>query len=106
MGIHDARRHADGNQLLRSCSRTSHCGLGCRKNPDIRKFVEECKRGHGGRGGTRADREKRHADRRVLHASDFRRENSVWVGNYVLISYGEGAVMGVPAHDERIWRSR
>jgi leucyl-tRNA synthetase len=25
----------------------------------------------------------------------------VWIGNYVLMSYGEGAVMGVPAHDER-----
>jgi leucyl-tRNA synthetase len=24
-----------------------------------------------------------------------------WVGNYVLMGYGEGAVMGVPAHDER-----
>ncbi len=26
---------------------------------------------------------------------------AVWVGNYVLMSYGEGAVMGVPGHDER-----
>src|SRR5690606_36219843 len=25
----------------------------------------------------------------------------VWVANYVLMSYGEGAVMAVPAHDER-----
>ena len=25
----------------------------------------------------------------------------IWVGNYVLITYGDGAVMGVPAHDER-----
>ena len=25
----------------------------------------------------------------------------VWVGNYVLMSYGEGAVMAVPGHDER-----
>ena len=25
----------------------------------------------------------------------------LWVGNYVLMSYGDGAVMGVPSHDER-----
>jgi leucyl-tRNA synthetase len=25
----------------------------------------------------------------------------IWIGNYVLMAYGEGAVMGVPAHDER-----
>ena len=29
------------------------------------------------------------------------RKVEVWIGNYVLMSYGEGAVMGVPAHDER-----
>jgi leucyl-tRNA synthetase len=28
-------------------------------------------------------------------------EIEVWVGNYVLMAYGEGAVMGVPGHDER-----
>jgi leucyl-tRNA synthetase len=25
----------------------------------------------------------------------------LWVANYVLMGYGEGAVMAVPAHDER-----
>ena len=30
----------------------------------------------------------------------------IWVSDYVLASYGEGAVMAVPAHDERSWPAR
>ena len=31
-------------------------------------------------------------------------EVSVWVADYVLLSYGTGAIMAVPGHDERDWR--
>jgi leucyl-tRNA synthetase len=45
--------------------------------------------------------------RRACHRPDFvthpltGNKIEVWVGNYVLMGYGDGAVMGVPAHDER-----
>ncbi|HOM99806.1 MAG TPA: leucine--tRNA ligase, partial [Acidobacteriota bacterium] len=28
----------------------------------------------------------------------------IWIADYVLVSYGTGAIMAVPAHDERDWR--
>ena len=28
----------------------------------------------------------------------------IWIADYVLISYGTGAIMAVPAHDERDWK--
>ncbi|HCS03803.1 MAG TPA: leucine--tRNA ligase [Eubacterium sp.] len=31
------------------------------------------------------------------------KEISIWVSDYVLMSYGTGAIMAVPAHDERDW---
>ena len=70
-------------------------------NPALAAFIEECKQG----GTTEAElaaREK--AGLRtglfVTHPLNGHKLE-VWVGNYVLMSYGDGAVMGVPAHDER-----
>ncbi|MGD1001963.1 MAG: leucine--tRNA ligase [Candidatus Brocadiia bacterium] len=40
---------------------------------------------------------------RVLNPAT-RAEVPVWVADYVLISYGTGAIMAVPGHDERDWR--
>ena len=64
-------------------------------------FIEECKAG----GTTEAElavREKlgMPTGLQVSHPLTGRPVD-VWVGNYVLMGYGDGAVMGVPAHDER-----
>jgi len=70
-------------------------------NPALAAFIEECKRG----GQTEAEvalREKLgQATGLTVRHPLTGQSLPVWVGNYVLMSYGDGAVMGVPAHDER-----
>ncbi len=70
-------------------------------NPALSAFIEECKRG----GTTEAELALRAKEgmRTGLHVTHPLTGNPVelWVGNYVLMGYGDGAVMGVPAHDER-----
>ena len=70
-------------------------------SPALATFIEECKQG----GTTEAElavREKvgMRTGLFVTHPLNGHKIE-VWVGNYVLMSYGDGAVMGVPAHDER-----
>jgi len=71
------------------------------KNSEVRKFIEECRRGTV----TEADLakiEKKGMPTGIFCTHPISGEKlPVWVGNYVLMGYGEGAVMGVPAHDER-----
>ena len=67
----------------------------------LARFIEECKAG----GTTEAElalKEKlgMPTGLHVTHPLTGQ-QVPVWVGNYVLMSYGDGAVMGVPAHDER-----
>ncbi|MBP8296981.1 MAG: leucine--tRNA ligase [Burkholderiales bacterium] len=70
-------------------------------NPALAAFIEECKKG-GVAEADMATMEKKGmpAGLVVMHPLTGR-EVAVWVGNYVLMSYGDGAVMGVPGHDER-----
>ena len=70
-------------------------------HPELAAFIEECQKG----GTTEAElavREKAgmRTGLQVIHPLNGHKID-VWVGNYVLMSYGDGAVMGVPAHDER-----
>ena len=72
-----------------------------KNNPKLAAFVEECKRG-AVMEAELATQEKNGMPTGlyVTHPVTGAKVE-VWVGNYVLMTYGEGAVMGVPAHDER-----
>ncbi|MDR2507774.1 MAG: leucine--tRNA ligase [Candidatus Accumulibacter sp.] len=70
-------------------------------NPALRGFVEECKRG-GVAEADMATMEKKGMPTGFYVSHPLSGEKlPVWVANYVLMGYGEGAVMAVPAHDER-----
>jgi leucyl-tRNA synthetase len=64
-------------------------------------FVEECKHGSVMEADL-AQLDKRGMPTGLFVTHPISGEKiEVWVGNYVLMAYGEGAVMGVPGHDER-----
>jgi len=70
-------------------------------NPALAAFIEECQTG-GTTEAEMATQEKKGMATGLFVAHPLTGEKvEVWVGNYVLMSYGDGAVMGVPAHDER-----
>ncbi len=70
-------------------------------DPKLAAFVAECKRGSV-KEADFATMEKKGMPTGLFVTHPLTREKiEVWVGNYVLMAYGDGAVMGVPAHDER-----
>ncbi len=70
-------------------------------NPQLAAFIAECKHGSVMEADM-ATMEKRGMPTGIFVDHPLTGEKvEVWVGNYVLMSYGEGAVMAVPAHDER-----
>ncbi|ATJ83124.1 leucine--tRNA ligase [Halomonas beimenensis] len=72
-------------------------------NPTLSAFLEECS--HGGTSEAElATMEKKGMDTgyQAVHPLTGRRV-PVYVANFVLMEYGTGAVMAVPAHDQRDW---
>ncbi|MES2564619.1 MAG: leucine--tRNA ligase, partial [Pseudomonadota bacterium] len=70
-------------------------------NAALKAFVDECKR------GSVMEADIATADKKGMPTGLYAthpltgEQIPIWVGNYVLMAYGEGAVMGVPAHDQR-----
>ena len=72
-----------------------------KSNPALAAFIEKCKTG-GTTEAELATQEKKGVPTGLYVTHPLTGEKvQVWVGNYVLMGYGDGAVMGVPAHDER-----
>ena len=70
-------------------------------NPALQSFIEACKKGSVAEADL-AKAEKMGMDTGLTVTHPLTGEQvPVWVANYVLMSYGSGAVMAVPAHDER-----
>ncbi len=72
-----------------------------RNNPELQAFIAECKLGSVIEADM-ATMEKKGMPTGLTVTHPVTGEQlPVWVGNYVLMTYGDGAVMGVPGHDER-----
>lgn len=75
--------------------------LAAQTKPELAAFIEKCKSGSVSEVDM-ATMEKEGMDTGLTVTHPLTAEKiPVWVGNYVLMSYGDGAVMAVPAHDER-----
>ncbi|CAG9188906.1 leucine--tRNA ligase [Burkholderia vietnamiensis] len=69
--------------------------------PELQAFIDECKRGGVAEADVATMEKKGIATGFSVTHPLTGEAVEVWIGNYVLMSYGEGAVMGVPGHDER-----
>ena len=72
-------------------------------NPELQAFIEVCKTQSSAEADM-ATMEKRGLDTGLRAINPLSGEEvPVWVANYVLMDYGSGAIMAVPAHDQRDW---
>ncbi len=74
-----------------------------RENPELAGFIEACRRTQVSEA-TLETMEKKGMPTGLAARHPVTGESvPIWVGNYVLMGYGTGAVMAVPAHDQRDW---
>ena len=72
-------------------------------NPDVAAFIEDCKKTDAAEA-TLETMEKKGMPLGISATHPLTGEDvPLWVANFVLMSYGTGAVMAVPGHDERDW---
>jgi leucyl-tRNA synthetase len=75
--------------------------LAAQNDPQLQDFINECKSGSVAEADV-ATQEKKGLPTSLFVEHPLTGEKlPVWVANYVLMHYGDGAVMAVPAHDER-----
>ncbi|MFT4020307.1 MAG: leucine--tRNA ligase [Acinetobacter sp.] len=70
-------------------------------NPALNDFIEECRQGSVAEADLATAEKKGIATGLFVQHPVTGEHVPVWIANYVLMSYGSGAVMAVPAHDER-----
>jgi leucyl-tRNA synthetase len=70
-------------------------------NETLKAFIEECRMGSVAEADLATAEKKGMATGLSVKHPVTGKEVPVWIANYVLMSYGSGAVMAVPAHDER-----
>ncbi|MGH8308099.1 MAG: leucine--tRNA ligase, partial [Gammaproteobacteria bacterium] len=71
------------------------------RDPKVAAFIEDCKKG-GVTEAELATQEKKGVPTGLFVRHPLTQEPlPLWVANYVLMAYGEGAVMAVPSHDQR-----
>jgi len=72
-----------------------------KKNPDVQKFIDQCRTMETSEAAMET-MEKRGIDSGLTCTHPLTgNEVPIWIANFVLMGYGTGAVMSVPAHDQR-----
>ena len=101
--FHHAPGHAVRRDLHGGCCGTPAGRPGGRRQSGLAQFLAECQQERLPRSRSGNDGKERDAAGLQCYPSSDRGRGAVWVANFVLMSYGTGAVMAVPGHDQRDW---